>query len=124
VCDVESLKEEATSPQKGCEYKPTMGCSAERKKMDFFAVKFREPFFHWLFSCYVVGWTHRDGLVSVHSAGIRRYKRQGYSLSLFGPLFLVLHKVKIVMLCFLYIGLSLYNMQCLSLVAHTEDYLC
>jgi len=33
VCDLENSKEEAKSPLKGCEYKPTMGCDAERKKM-------------------------------------------------------------------------------------------
>ena len=32
VCDLETSKEEAKSPLKGCEYKPTMGCDAERKK--------------------------------------------------------------------------------------------
>jgi hypothetical protein len=32
VCDLETLKEEAKSPLNGCEYKPTMGCDAERKK--------------------------------------------------------------------------------------------
>jgi hypothetical protein len=32
VCDLEASKEEAKSPLKGCEYKPTMGCDAERKK--------------------------------------------------------------------------------------------
>jgi len=31
VCDVETSKKEAKSPLKGCEYKPTMGCDAERK---------------------------------------------------------------------------------------------
>jgi len=30
VCDLETSKEEAKSPLKGCEYKPTMGCDAER----------------------------------------------------------------------------------------------
>jgi hypothetical protein len=29
--DLETSKEEAKSPLKGCEYKPTMGCSAEKK---------------------------------------------------------------------------------------------
>jgi hypothetical protein len=33
VCDLETLKEEAKSPLKGCEYKPTMGCDAEREKI-------------------------------------------------------------------------------------------
>ena len=33
VCDQETSKEEAKSPLKGCEYKPTMGCDAERKKI-------------------------------------------------------------------------------------------
>jgi hypothetical protein len=33
VCDLETSKEEAKSPLKGCEYKPTMGCDAERKKI-------------------------------------------------------------------------------------------
>jgi len=33
VCDlVETSKDEAKSPLKVCEYKPTMGCVAERKK--------------------------------------------------------------------------------------------
>ena len=32
VCDLKTSKEEAKSPLKGCEYKPTMGCDAERKK--------------------------------------------------------------------------------------------
>jgi hypothetical protein len=32
VCKLETSKEEAKSPLKGCEYKPTMGCEAERKK--------------------------------------------------------------------------------------------
>jgi len=31
VCDLETSKEEAKSPLKGCEYKPTMGCDVERK---------------------------------------------------------------------------------------------
>jgi len=31
VFDLETSKEEAKSPLKGCEYKPTMGCDAERK---------------------------------------------------------------------------------------------
>jgi len=31
VCDLETSKE-AKSQLKGCEYKPTMGCDAERKK--------------------------------------------------------------------------------------------
>ena len=34
VCDLEKSKKEAKSPLKGCEYKPTMGCDAERKKND------------------------------------------------------------------------------------------
>jgi len=29
VCDLDTSKEEAKSPLKGCEYKPTMGCDAE-----------------------------------------------------------------------------------------------
>jgi len=33
VCDLETSKEEAKSLLKGCEYKPAMGCDAERKKM-------------------------------------------------------------------------------------------
>ena len=33
VCDLETSKEEAKSPLKGCEYKPTMVCDAERKKI-------------------------------------------------------------------------------------------
>jgi len=32
VCDQETSKEEAKIPLKGCKYKPTMGCDAERKK--------------------------------------------------------------------------------------------
>jgi len=32
VCDLETSKEETESPLKGCEYKPTMGCDAGRKK--------------------------------------------------------------------------------------------
>ena len=32
VCDLETSKEEAKSPLKGCEYKPAMGCDTERKK--------------------------------------------------------------------------------------------
>ena len=32
VCDLETLKEEVKSPLKGCEYKPTMGCDAERQR--------------------------------------------------------------------------------------------
>ena len=32
MCDIETSKEEAKSPLRGCEYKPTMGCDAERKK--------------------------------------------------------------------------------------------
>jgi hypothetical protein len=32
VCDLETLKDEAKSPLKGCEYKPTMGCDAERER--------------------------------------------------------------------------------------------
>ena len=30
VCDLETSKEEAKIPLKGCEYKPTMVCDAER----------------------------------------------------------------------------------------------
>jgi hypothetical protein len=33
VSDIETSKEEAIGPLKGCEYKPTMGCDAERKKI-------------------------------------------------------------------------------------------
>jgi len=33
VCNLETSKEEAKSPLKGCVYKPTMGCDAERKIM-------------------------------------------------------------------------------------------
>ena len=33
VCDPETSKEQAKSPLNGCEYNPTMGCDAERKKM-------------------------------------------------------------------------------------------
>jgi len=32
VCVLETSKEEAKSSLKGCEYKPTMGCDAEREK--------------------------------------------------------------------------------------------
>jgi hypothetical protein len=32
VCDIETSKEEAKSPLKGCEYKSRMGCDAERAK--------------------------------------------------------------------------------------------
>ena len=32
VCDLETSKEEAKSPLKGCESKPTMGCDAEKEK--------------------------------------------------------------------------------------------
>ena len=32
VCDLETPKEEAKSPLKGCKYKPTMGCDVEREK--------------------------------------------------------------------------------------------
>jgi hypothetical protein len=32
VCDLETSKEEAKARLKGCEYKPTMGCDAEREK--------------------------------------------------------------------------------------------
>ena len=32
VCDLETSKEETKSPLKGCEYKPTMGCDAERER--------------------------------------------------------------------------------------------
>jgi len=32
VCDLETSKEEAKSPLKGCEYKPTMGCDTERER--------------------------------------------------------------------------------------------
>ena len=32
VCDLETSKEEAKSPLKGCEFKPTMGCDAERER--------------------------------------------------------------------------------------------
>ena len=32
VFDLETSKEETKIPLKGCEYKPTMGCDAERKK--------------------------------------------------------------------------------------------
>jgi len=35
VCDLETSKEEAKSPLKGCEYKPTVGCDAEREKKKF-----------------------------------------------------------------------------------------
>jgi hypothetical protein len=32
LCDLETSKEEAKRPLKDCEYKPKMGCDAERKK--------------------------------------------------------------------------------------------
>jgi len=35
VFDLETSKEEAKSPLKVCEYKPTMGCSAERENITF-----------------------------------------------------------------------------------------
>ena len=35
VRDLETSKEEAKSPLKGCEYKPTMDCDAGRKKKRF-----------------------------------------------------------------------------------------
>jgi hypothetical protein len=35
VCDLETSKEEAKSPLKGCEYKPTMDCEAEKKRNMF-----------------------------------------------------------------------------------------
>jgi hypothetical protein len=31
VCDLETSKEEAKSPLKGCEYKPAMSCEAKRE---------------------------------------------------------------------------------------------
>jgi hypothetical protein len=43
VCDLETSKEEAKSPLKGCEYKPTMGCDAERKKIIRCAETFWSP---------------------------------------------------------------------------------
>ena len=39
VCDLETSKEEAKSPLKGCEYKPTMGCDAEREKKEKITIK-------------------------------------------------------------------------------------
>ena len=33
LCDLETSKEEAKNPLKGREYKPTMGCDAEKKKI-------------------------------------------------------------------------------------------
>jgi hypothetical protein len=33
VCDLETSKKETKSPLKGREYKPTMGCDAEKKKL-------------------------------------------------------------------------------------------
>ena len=37
VCDLETSKEEAKNPLKGCEYKPTMGCDPrERERMYVF----------------------------------------------------------------------------------------
>ena len=35
VCDLETSKEEAKSLLKGCEYKPTMGCDAERERISY-----------------------------------------------------------------------------------------
>jgi hypothetical protein len=32
VCDLQTSKKEAKSPLKGCEYKPTMGCDAEKER--------------------------------------------------------------------------------------------
>jgi hypothetical protein len=34
VCDLETSKEEAKSPLKGCEYKPAVGCDVEKKNPD------------------------------------------------------------------------------------------
>jgi len=33
VCDLGTSKGEAKSPPKDCDYKPTMGCDAEKKKL-------------------------------------------------------------------------------------------
>ena len=33
VCDLGTSKEEAKSPLKACEYKPTVGCDVERKEI-------------------------------------------------------------------------------------------
>ena len=38
VCDIETAKEEAKSPLKGCEYKPRVGCDAERKNSGYRSV--------------------------------------------------------------------------------------
>jgi hypothetical protein len=42
VCGLETSKEEAKSPLKGCEYKPTMGCDAERERerIDYYQYTF------------------------------------------------------------------------------------
>jgi len=39
VCDLETSKEEAKIPLKGCEYKPTTGCDAEREKKMYKSIK-------------------------------------------------------------------------------------
>ena len=50
MCDLETSKEEAKSPLKGCEYKPTMCCDAERKKNCFNNVMSKNLILH-LSSC-------------------------------------------------------------------------
>ena len=46
VCDQETSKEEAKSPLKGCEYKATMGCDAEREKI--LAINLKTQHCHYL----------------------------------------------------------------------------
>jgi hypothetical protein len=36
VFDLETLKEEATCPLKGCKYKPKIGCDAERERENIY----------------------------------------------------------------------------------------
>jgi len=45
VCDLETSKGEAKSPLNGCEYKPTVGCDAERGKncIFYFTKKSNQP---------------------------------------------------------------------------------
>ena len=38
VCDLETSKDEAKSPLKGCEYKPTIDCDAKREKLYHFTL--------------------------------------------------------------------------------------
>jgi hypothetical protein len=45
VCDLETSTEEAKNPLKGCEYKPTKGCDAEKKEVYGSAYSLCE---HWI----------------------------------------------------------------------------